>query len=1123
MGGLARIGVWLADSLARSGFWFGVTGVRGGFAGRRARAALVMVCVCLAAVGLAPGMLAAVDQNRDGVVDVVDVQETVNVVLGAGQVQRPYHGDVDLNGAVDVVDVQVLVNEILSVAGTFSISTPGRVTGGVVGVPYSQRVEAYGGVQPYAWASSGTLPDGLVFSVDGVLSGTPVVVGTHSVVFEAVDGLGARVSRAVLVSVWGSFAPPVAVDETHYTPVDTPKLVLSPGVLGNDSCPLGSPLVAVLQSGPGAGTLVFGTDGGFVYSPALGQTMPGVFSYLVFNDVGGVASASVTVTVGNLPPVVGDDKFVGAMGSALTVPSPGLLANDSDPDMDGMAASLLTQASNGIVTVSPAGGFTYIPNAAFVGVDSFTYRVTDSRGAWSDGECKIRVMTAVPAESMSIVTVVSPNPVRSGEPLTITAEVTHSWSLMPDFDFVRRVETEPMTVGLVSPVELSFHSWVNTDTSKWQVVLPSPVLPYGLLEVTAKATAHSLLEARDRERFVAYTAPAVHVGVGQTHATILAGIQAVSSMGAVIIHPGTYSGAGNTMLPGVDCVVAGIGGRDVTLVDCVGVESIFAFEGSQSPMAWTDNAILMGMSVFNASNSAIHIKAGVTFFRMSVRDNAAPNNGAGFMLWHYGANSVVCRIVESAFDRNVAGSLAPTQTGASGGAYYGHGLGIMSFHLHDSEFRGNKALSSGGVDAGVGTATIVSGCLFEDNVARGSHYASTGAIQAIGYVGDSVFRRNKSESVPNPAASQPGGGSRAGALLTGLETVVFNCLFEDNSTSGVTGATGGAVHLQGCGTAVVFDQCRFLRNSASSGAGCRGGAVGGNYEAPRMRADHCVFIDNTATSTSASSEQGGGGAIGFAISAQTIPVPAGASAYYGAHHCLFTGNSTVGPLTGNCIYVKYEGILFGSSSPLGFMVEVVGCTLAHNQGGSHAIRVALPSLVIKNTIVFASENPVSWTGNAVTYGTSLSIHNSNLHPVLPAAFVGINGNISLDPLFVSVPGVGDHFLSQGPGQAVVSPCVNTGGQGISSWPMLFGLTTSTTMAADFGTVDMGYHYFPPGTPVVPWSPHLPSHYLALYPCAGTPAALVGTSVFLLAGTVAESAGDAGAASDPGPIPPGPCG
>jgi hypothetical protein len=55
----------------------------------------------------------------------------------------------------------------------------------------------------------------------------------------------------------------------------------------------------------------------------------------------------------------------------------GVLANDTDPTFDPLNAILVTDASNGSLTLNADGSFSYTPNADFSGTDSFTYKAND--------------------------------------------------------------------------------------------------------------------------------------------------------------------------------------------------------------------------------------------------------------------------------------------------------------------------------------------------------------------------------------------------------------------------------------------------------------------------------------------------------------------------------------------------------------------------------------------------------------------------------------------------------------------------------------------------------------------------------------------------------------------------
>jgi mono/diheme cytochrome c family protein len=71
------------------------------------------------------------------------------------------------------------------------------------------------------------------------------------------------------------------------------------------------------------------------------------------------------------------DTYQTAVGQSLTVASPGVLANDSDPEGDPISAVLDVGPTNGSLTFLAVGAFLYAPNPGFTGTDSFTYAATD--------------------------------------------------------------------------------------------------------------------------------------------------------------------------------------------------------------------------------------------------------------------------------------------------------------------------------------------------------------------------------------------------------------------------------------------------------------------------------------------------------------------------------------------------------------------------------------------------------------------------------------------------------------------------------------------------------------------------------------------------------------------------
>jgi lysophospholipase L1-like esterase len=79
----------------------------------------------------------------------------------------------------------------------------------------------------------------------------------------------------------------------------------------------------------------------------------------------------------NVAPVAVADTYGITPDTTLTVPAPGVLANDSDANSDPLSAQLVSGPSNGSLNLAANGGFTYTPAQGFTGTDSFTYRAND--------------------------------------------------------------------------------------------------------------------------------------------------------------------------------------------------------------------------------------------------------------------------------------------------------------------------------------------------------------------------------------------------------------------------------------------------------------------------------------------------------------------------------------------------------------------------------------------------------------------------------------------------------------------------------------------------------------------------------------------------------------------------
>ena len=107
-------------------------------------------------------------------------------------------------------------------------------------------------------------------------------------------------------------------------------------------------------------------------------------------------STSLNVVGLSQPVAVGDTYST--LGEPLTVSAvDGVLTNDVPVDTERLAAALVTDVSNGTLTLNSNGSFTYVPTTGFVGTDTFTYRATGSSGSSNVATVTITVGDSSPS------------------------------------------------------------------------------------------------------------------------------------------------------------------------------------------------------------------------------------------------------------------------------------------------------------------------------------------------------------------------------------------------------------------------------------------------------------------------------------------------------------------------------------------------------------------------------------------------------------------------------------------------------------------------------------------------------------------------------------------------------
>ena len=148
------------------------------------------------------------------------------------------------------------------------------------------------------------------------------------------------------------------------------------------------------------GTTVFISGSGFTGATQVLFGATPATSFTVNNDTSiqatapsaaaGVVNISVvtpegTVTLeeaygfGAIPTALAD-SYSTPFGTTLVVNSPGVLTNDDATGGGGVVVEIGANVTNGALTLTPDGGFSYVPNSGFAGTDRFTYRSRNNTG-----------------------------------------------------------------------------------------------------------------------------------------------------------------------------------------------------------------------------------------------------------------------------------------------------------------------------------------------------------------------------------------------------------------------------------------------------------------------------------------------------------------------------------------------------------------------------------------------------------------------------------------------------------------------------------------------------------------------------------------------------------------------
>ena len=199
-----------------------------------------------------------------------------------------------------------------------------------------------------------------------------------------IEGAAGRASAVVSVNVVADNLAPEARNESALTYRN--QAVTIP-ILANDIEPEGEALRVIGLGKPSRGQAKLNANQTVTYTPQTGYVGPDSFTYTIADPGDRTSTASVAITVAEPPLLLAaaDDQARTAGGIPVDV---AVLANDEGADL---RVTGVSTPAHGTAAIIGAQTIRYTPAADFVGIDSFTYQVTDAAGAAASATVTVQV------------------------------------------------------------------------------------------------------------------------------------------------------------------------------------------------------------------------------------------------------------------------------------------------------------------------------------------------------------------------------------------------------------------------------------------------------------------------------------------------------------------------------------------------------------------------------------------------------------------------------------------------------------------------------------------------------------------------------------------------------------
>lgn len=244
-------------------------------------------------------------------------------------------------------------------------------------------------------------PRATITIVGGLIQFSPLPTALPIETFDYTirDSLGATATSRVTVLQNQS---PSAVADSYVATAGIPK---SLDLLANDTDPDHDDLlISSVSTSPGNQVSIEPNQKSVLFTFAPTATGPAVFTYQISDPRGGTATGSVTVGLNRVPLMVADSAST-STGVPVIVK---VLANDTDPDGDPLTITAVSTPTQGSTKISDAGKtITFTPNANSsigTGLQSFTYSVSDGRGATATGNVSVKTSDRVTITQADYIT-----------------------------------------------------------------------------------------------------------------------------------------------------------------------------------------------------------------------------------------------------------------------------------------------------------------------------------------------------------------------------------------------------------------------------------------------------------------------------------------------------------------------------------------------------------------------------------------------------------------------------------------------------------------------------------------------------------------------------------------------